>query len=77
MTAIDATGLLSLEEFAEKIRAAGRTLIICGARPQPAKLIRKADFEHRIGRENICPNIKAALERAAQLRAEQKTKTGT
>ena len=36
MTAIDATGLLTLEEVAEKLHGAGRTLILCGAQPQPA-----------------------------------------
>jgi SulP family sulfate permease len=64
MTAIDATGLLTLEELADKLHAAGRDLIVCGARPQPAALFRQARFEQHIGAENICPNIHAALERA-------------
>ena len=38
MTAIDATGLLALEEFADKLHASDRTLILCGAREQPAQL---------------------------------------
>jgi SulP family sulfate permease len=67
MTAIDATGLLTLEEVAEKLHAAGRTLILCGAQPQPAKLLRQAEFERRVGAENICPNIVAALVRAETL----------
>jgi sulfate permease, SulP family len=67
MTAIDATGLLTLEEVAEKLHAAGRTLILCGAQPQPAKLLRQAEFERRVGAENICPNIVAALARAEAL----------
>jgi SulP family sulfate permease len=64
MTAIDATGLLALEDLADQLHAAGRALILCGARPQPAKLMRQAEFEHHVGRENVCPNIQAALERA-------------
>jgi SulP family sulfate permease len=64
MTAIDATGLLALEDFAEKLRAQGRCLVLCGARPQPAQLMRLAEFEHHVGRENICPHIQAALQRA-------------
>ncbi len=64
MTAIDATGLLALEDLADKLHAADRTLILCGARPQPAKLMRQADFEQHVGRQNICPHIAAALERA-------------
>jgi len=67
MTAIDATGLLGFEEAAEKLHAAGRTLILCGARPQPAKLMRQAEFEQRVGVENICPNVSAALVRAETL----------
>ena len=31
-----------------------RTLILCGAREQPAKLIYQAEFEEIVGRENIC-----------------------
>jgi sulfate permease, SulP family len=67
MTAIDATGLLTLEEFADKLHASGRSLIVCGARPQPAALLRQAQFERHIGAENICPNIHAALERAKSI----------
>jgi hypothetical protein len=29
----------------------------------------QADFERHVGRENICANVKEALERAAQTRA--------
>ena len=64
MTAIDATGLQALEDLAEQFRAHERTLILCGAQPQPAKLMEQADFEQHVGRENICPDIHAALERA-------------
>jgi len=64
MTAIDATGLLALEELADKLHAAGRTLILCGARPQPASLMHQAEFELHVGPENICPHIDAALRRA-------------
>lgn len=64
MTAIDATGIRALEELAEKCRDAGRTLILCGAQPQPAKLMRQAEFEQHVGKANICPNFHAALERA-------------
>jgi SulP family sulfate permease len=67
MTAIDATGLLALEELADKLHAAGRSLIFCGARPQPAELFRQAKFEQHVGPDNICPNIQAALERAKVL----------
>jgi SulP family sulfate permease len=64
MTALDATGLFALEEVAKELHAAGRTLILCGAREQPAQLIHQAEFEDIIGRENICENVQAALHRA-------------
>jgi SulP family sulfate permease len=65
MTAIDATGLLALEDLAHRLHAAGRTLILCGAGQQPAKLLHQIEFEQHVGRENICPHITAALERAS------------
>jgi sulfate permease, SulP family len=64
MTAIDATGLYALEEVARELHASGRTLILCGAREQPAQLILQAEFEEVIGRENICGNVQEALRRA-------------
>jgi SulP family sulfate permease len=72
MTAIDATGLLTLEELADKLHASDRALIVCGARPQPAELFRQTKFEQHIGAENICPNIHAALERAKALFADRR-----
>lgn len=64
MTAIDATGLYALEEVAKQLHASGRTLILCGAREQPAKLIHQSEFEDVVGRENICANVDEALRRA-------------
>lgn len=65
MTAIDGTGLQALEDLAEKLHQSKRTLILCGAREQPARLMHKAEFEACVGRENICPNVEAALQRAS------------
>ena len=64
MTALDATGLLALGDLADKLHTSGRILILCGARPQPANLLRQTAFERLVGKENICPHIGAALERA-------------
>jgi len=57
MTAIDATGLFALEEIARQLHATGRTLILCGAREQPARMIHQGEFEEVVGRENICANV--------------------
>jgi SulP family sulfate permease len=68
MTAIDATGIQALEELADRLHASGREMILCGAREQPAKLMRQAEFEQHVGRENICANVQEALLRAAEVR---------
>lgn len=65
MTAIDSTGLQTLQRFADEVHASGRTLILCGAREQPARLMRQAEFKQHVGAENICPHVRAALERAS------------
>jgi SulP family sulfate permease len=67
MTAIDATGLQALEDVADALHSTGRTLILCGAREQPARLMQQAEFERHVGRENICANIKEALQRAGEV----------
>ena len=67
MTAIDATGLQALEKLGEALHASGRTLVLCGAREQPAMLMQAAAFHQHVGERNICPNIEAALQRAAEI----------
>jgi sulfate permease, SulP family len=64
MTAIDATGIRALEELADRVKASGRRLILCGAREQPAQLMRQSEFEQHVGAENICANVTEALVRA-------------
>jgi SulP family sulfate permease len=68
MTAIDATGLRAIQDFADALQSAGRTLLLCGAPPQPARLMSKADFHRHVGAENILVNVDAALARARQIR---------
>jgi SulP family sulfate permease len=67
MTAIDATGIKALEEVADVVHASGRSLLLCGAREQPAALMRDAEFHRHVGEDNICLNIVKALERAVEL----------
>jgi len=69
MTAIDGTGLRAFEDLAARLRASGRVLILCGAREQPAAVMRQAQFHEHIGERNLCANIEAALARAAELHA--------
>jgi sulfate permease, SulP family len=67
MTAIDATGLHAIQDFADALRTSGRTLILCGALPQPARMMAKAEFHRHVGEENILPDVAAALERAEEV----------
>jgi SulP family sulfate permease len=71
MTAIDATGIAALEELAEILQKSGRAMLVCGARPQPQRLMREADFERHVGAENICGNIEEALKRASEIYKEK------
>jgi SulP family sulfate permease len=69
MTAIDATGLQALEKLADVVHSSGRGLILCGAREQPAQLMKQAEFEQHVGAENISRSVAEALERAKALYA--------
>ncbi|HME58611.1 MAG TPA: SulP family inorganic anion transporter, partial [Terracidiphilus sp.] len=70
MTALDATGLHALEVFALRLRKSGRTLLLCGARDQPAGLLARADFIAHVGQRNILPHVQAALNRAREISAD-------
>ena len=68
MTAIDGTGLHALEHLADVLHASGRSLLLCGMRDQPARMMERAEFHQHIGSENLLPSVKAALDRARALR---------
>ena len=68
MTAIDATGLRAIQDFADGVGRSGRTLVVCGAPPQPAKMMERAEFHRHLGPGNIQPSFEAALRRADELR---------
>ena len=67
MTALDATGMRAIADLAAKLRAAGRHLVLCGARKQPAEVLRRGGLGALVGEENVQPHVHAALERARQL----------
>lgn len=67
MSAIDATGIHAIETFSRRLHQSGRTLLLCGAMEQPSKLMSGTRFLDRLGRENIIPNIQAALDRAKKV----------
>ena len=67
MTAIDATGLKAIEDFADAVHVSGRILLLCGAPSQPTRLMQRAEFHRHVGVENMLPSVDAALRRAREL----------
>jgi SulP family sulfate permease len=67
MTAIDATGLHALEALSDRLKKSGRSLVLCGARDQPARFLEQAEFVDHVGAQNITPHVEAALERAENI----------
>ncbi len=64
VNAIDATAMHSLEQLYEMCRKKGITIILSHVNEQPGKVMAKAGFNEKIGSENFCAHIDAALERA-------------
>lgn len=65
--AMDATGLQALEDLLVKLRAKGKHLILSAPHTQPLLVMENAGFLDRIGRENVCPHIDAALARSRDI----------
>jgi SulP family sulfate permease len=64
VVAMDATGLNALEDLYEKLHRKGKHLVLSAPHTNPYMVMEKAGFIDRIGRENVCPHIDAALSRA-------------
>jgi sulfate permease, SulP family len=73
--AMDATGLNALEDLYEKLHAKGKHLIISGPHTQPLFAMDRAGFLDRLGRENVCAHIDAALERAREILAKKSSRS--
>jgi sulfate permease, SulP family len=67
MTAIDATGLHAIERLSDTLHRSDRSLLLCGMRDQPARMMERAEFHEHIGSENLLPSVEAALARARLL----------
>jgi sulfate permease, SulP family len=70
MTALDATGIHALEQFAKRLHKAGKSLLLCGARDQPSQLISRSNFLKDVGHENVLPHVQAALARAREIQGD-------
>ena len=65
--AMDATGLNAMEDLYEKLHHRNQHLILSGPHTQPFMIMDRAGFLDQLGRENVCANIDAALERAREI----------
>ena len=71
--AIDATAMQSLETLVDTCKEKGVTVIFSHVNQQPRDVMDKDGLTAKVGTENFCAHIDAALERAKEIRAEQKT----
>jgi len=65
--AVDATGLLTIEKILEQCKKHDVQIIFSHVNEQPMRVLEKAGIVERIGRENFCDHIDAALARAEEL----------
>jgi SulP family sulfate permease len=67
VVAMDATGLNALEDLHGKLRRKGKHLVLSAPHTNPMMVMEKAGFIDRLGHENVCPHIDAALARAREI----------
>ncbi|MDL2251740.1 STAS domain-containing protein [Odoribacter sp. OttesenSCG-928-J03] len=72
---MDTTGLHNLENLhrlseREKIR-----MVLSGVNEEVYKVLKNSGFAEKVGKENICPNIKKAIERAEECLKETESET--
>ena len=65
--AIDATAMNALVELHNKCSKKGISIVFSHVNEQPMNAMKKAGFADVVGKDNFCPNIHAALERASQI----------
>lgn len=70
VTFIDATGLHNLEIFINASKHEGRHVILSGVHDNVEKALQKAGLVALVGKENVCNNIHAALQRATEVGKE-------
>ena len=67
VNAIDATAMHSLEQLLEKCEKKNIKLILSHVNEQPMRIMEKAGFVDKIGREYFCEHIDDAIAKAAEL----------
>ena len=64
---IDSTGIHNLENLCRMSQKEKITIVLSGVNDKVHQALQKSGFYELLGRENICPNINVALERASLL----------
>jgi SulP family sulfate permease len=68
LISLDTTGLEALQGLHRQLARRGGTLILAGPNEQPLSLLRRSGFLDELGADNVVPDYKAALARAAAVR---------
>jgi SulP family sulfate permease len=64
---IDSTGIHNLTNLCRTSQKEKITIVLSGVNKKVHNTLEKAGFYALIGKDNICPNINMALERAKEL----------
>ena len=64
---IDSTGIHNLENLCIMSQKEHITIVLSGVNEKVHKVLEKSGFYELLGKDNICPNINVALERAKEL----------
>ena len=70
--ALDSTALNALQNLTKVCEAKGITLVFSHVNEQPMKVMVKSGFVDLVGKENFCPNIRAALDHAEKIITTEK-----
>ena len=70
--ALDSTALNALQSLTKVCESKGITLVFSHVNEQPMKVMVKSGFVDLVGKENFCPNIRAALDHAEKIIATAK-----
>ena len=70
--ALDSTALNALQKLTKVCESKGITLVFSHVNEQPMKVMVKSGFVDLVGKENFCPNIRAALDHAEKIIATAK-----
>ena len=64
---MDSTAMNAMNDLLKRCQKKGITLILSHVNPQPMKVMEKAGYVDKVGRDNFCENIDAAIAKAEEL----------